>query len=137
MVDREVIIARLERFRDYVTLLKRIRKLGPERFKEDPFVHAAGERYLHLSIECLLDIGNHVIADRKFKKPETYGEIFGVLADERIISKALLRRLEGMAAFRNLLVHDYARLDLPHVYSIIEEKLKDMEALAKIYADLL
>lgn len=49
----------------------------------------------------------------------------------------VLARLEGMGAFRNLLVHDYVRLDLDRVYAVIESKLKDLEALAKAYAKLL
>ncbi len=109
MVDREIVLARLERFRGYVKLLKRVQKLGRKHFEEDSFVHAAAERCLHLSIECLLDIGNHVISDHNLRKPTTYGEIFGVLAEEGIIPGALNRRLEGMAAFRNLLVHDVMR----------------------------
>ncbi|MFH0798593.1 MAG: DUF86 domain-containing protein [Pseudomonadota bacterium] len=137
MVDREVVLLRLERLKGYIKFLKLVRKLGLKRFKDDPFVHGAAERNLHLSIECLLDIGNHVISDRKLRKPETYGEIFDVLAEEGIISKTLLRRLDGMAAFRNLLVHDYVRLDLDHVYGITGKKLKDIEALAKIYSRLL
>lgn len=137
MVDHQIVISRLERLKGYVKLLQRVKKLGLNRFKEDPFIQGATERYLHLSIECLLDIGNHVISDGRFRKPETYGEIFEVLAEEGVISKAMLRRLDGMAAFRNLLVHDYARIDLNQIFEILDKRLKDIEALAKIYASLL
>lgn len=72
MVDRDVVLARIERLIGYLGILKRVRKLGIVRFKDDPFIHGAAERYLHLAIESLLDIGNHVIADRNYRKPETY-----------------------------------------------------------------
>ena len=133
MVDRDVLLSRLARLKEYIGFLKRVQKLGIKRFHEDPFVHGAAERYLHLSLECLLDIGNHIIADQGWEKPETYGEIFSVLASEKVISKAFLRRFEGMAAFRNLLVHDYIRLDRRRVFEVIDKKLKDIEALGKIY----
>ncbi len=42
-----------------------------------------------------------------------------------------------MAAFRNILVHDYFRLDLDLVYGIIQNRLKSFEKLAKIYATLM
>ncbi len=137
MVEGEIISARLERLKGYLLLLKNVRKLGPARFREDPFVRGAAERYLHLSIECLLDIGNHIIADRNFEKPETYADIFEVLAAHRVISGKLMREVEGMAAFRNILVHDYLKIDPEKVFGVIKEKLPAFEALAKVYAGLL
>lgn len=92
---------------------------------------------MHLSIECLLDIGNHVIADHGYRKPETYSEILKILAEEDVISEKLFRELEGMASFRNVLVHDYLKLDLDMVYQVIKEKLKYFDELAGVYAGLL
>jgi uncharacterized protein YutE (UPF0331/DUF86 family) len=99
LVRQELIIARLERLREYIVTLKAILKYDVDKFKADVFVHVTAERYLQLSIECLLDIGNHIISDRGYRKPDTYAEIFEILAEEKIISKKLLRELEGMAAF--------------------------------------
>lgn len=137
MVKREVVVARLDKLREYLETLRAVQKSDLQRFKKDPFIHGTAERYLHLAIECLLDIGNHIIADRGYRKPETYGEIFQILADEGIIPEKLLGELEGMAAFRNVLVHDYLRLDLDKVYGVVKERLKYFEELAKIYAGLL
>ncbi len=137
MVRKDLVAVRLEKLRSYLKTLKAIRKFDLETFKKDVFIHATAERYLHLSIECLLDIGSHVISDRGCRKPDTYSEIFEILGEEGVIPAALLRELEGMAAFRNLLVHDYFRLDLDQVYGIIQDRMKTLEKLAKVYATLL
>ena len=137
MVRKDLIAARLERLREYIKLLKSIQKQDIQTFKKDPFVHGTAERYLHLSIECLLDIGNHIISDRGYRKPETYTEIFQVLGEEKVITPRLLKELEGMAAFRNILVHDYLKLDLSQIYRIIQEKVKALDQLGRVYASLL
>ena len=137
MVKPELIVARLERLRGYVKTLKVIQVYDLERFKNDVFVHATAERYLQLAIECLLDIGNHIIADQGFRKPDTYAEVLEILAENKTIPKSLFRELEGMAAFRNVLVHDYLRLDLDKVYSILHEKLPYLEKLASSFGRLL
>jgi uncharacterized protein YutE (UPF0331/DUF86 family) len=137
LVRKELVAARLEKLRNYLKTLKVIRKFDSATFKKDVFIHATAERYLHLSIECLLDIGGHIIADRGFRKPDTYAEIFEILAEEGVISSSLLKEFEGMAAFRNILVHDYFRLDLDRVYGIIQDRLKSIEKLAKKYAALM
>jgi len=60
-----------------------------------------------------------------------------VLCEKEVISEKLFRELEGMAAFRNVLVHDYLKLDLDKVYQIIKDRLKYFEELAEVYAGLL
>jgi uncharacterized protein YutE (UPF0331/DUF86 family) len=42
-----------------------------------------------------------------------------------------------MAAFRNILVHDYLRLDREKVFQIIQDKLPAMKKLGEIFAGLL
>ena len=137
LVRKDLVAVRLEKLRNYLKTLKAIRKFDLETFKKDVFVHATAERYLHLSIECLLDVGSHIIADRGCRKPDTYSEIFEILAEEGVISTILLKELEGMAAFRNILVHDYFRLDSDQVYGILRDRIKTLEKLAKVYAALL
>jgi uncharacterized protein YutE (UPF0331/DUF86 family) len=137
LVKKEIIATRLERLRDYVKTLKVIQKYDPDKFKKDIFVHAAGERYLQLAIECLLDIGNHIISDRGFRKPDTYVEIFEILLENKVITNKLFKELEGMVAFRNVLVHDYLRIDLNKVYIILHEKLSSIEKLGAVFGRLL
>lgn len=137
MVKREAVEARLERLREYLTILRSVQNSDLRNFLKDPILHGAAERYLHLAVECLLDIGNHVIADRGFRKPTTYGEVITILTEEEIIPPELSRELAGMGAFRNILVHDYLRLDRERVYQMIQEQLENLEELARIYSELM
>jgi uncharacterized protein YutE (UPF0331/DUF86 family) len=137
LVNKAVLATRLERLREYLSILESVLQYDVHRFVRDPFIYGTAERNLHLAIECLLDIGNHVISDRGYPKPETYADIFRILGEREVISLSLLHELEGMAAFRNVLVHDYLRLDREKVYRIIQDKLGHMKKLGEIYAGLL
>lgn len=137
MVKKSIVAARIERLRLYLKILRKVEEYDFDRFSSDPFIHGTAERYLHLSIECLLDIGNHVIADRGYRKPESYAEVFDILAEENVISRELLQELAGMAAFRNVLVHDYLKLDLEKVYRLVRDKRQVFENLVGVYAALL
>lgn len=137
MVNKAVLATRLERLREYLGILESVLQYDANRFVQDPFIHGTAERNLHLAIESLLDIGNHIISDRGFPKPETYADIFRTLGERGVIPPSLLHELDGMAAFRNLLVHDYLRLDRHKVYHVIGDKLSSLKKLAEIYAGLL
>ena len=137
MVRKELIAARLGRLHEYVRILKAIQRYSLESFKNDVFIHATAERYLQLAIECVLDIGNYVISDRGFRKPDTYAEIFDILLENKIIPKKLFKELEGMSAFRNVLVHDYLQIDLDKVYDILHKRLPSLEKLGAAFSRLL
>ncbi len=137
MVNKAVLAARLERFRECVAILETVLEHDLERFLRDPFIHGTAERNLHLVIECLLDIGNHLISDRGYAKPGSYADIFRILTENGVLPRRLEREMAGMAAFRNLLVHDYLRLDRERVYRILAGKLPVLKEVGRIYAALL
>lgn len=137
MVNKAILAERLERLREYLGILETVQRYDRKRFVQDPFIHGAGERYLHLAIECLLDIGNHIISDRGYPKPESYADIFRILADKGVVPKDQLDELAGMAAFRNVLVHDYLRLDREKVYHILIEKVPLLQKMGQLFSGLL
>ena len=137
MVNKNVLSARLERLREYLGILVSIQEYDCDRFIQDPFIHGTAERNLHLAIECLLDIGNHIIADLGYAKPESYADIFRILTENQVIPLQLYKNLEGMAAFRNVLVHDYLRLDRKRVHQVIKDKTQYLEELGSVFANML
>ncbi|MBC2581686.1 type VII toxin-antitoxin system HepT family RNase toxin [Clostridium sp. DJ247] len=132
MVKRDVIISRVNKLNEYINILKSIKKYDKETYISDPLLYGSSERFLHLSIECVLDIGNHVIADIRYRKPENNKDIFLVLYENKIIDEKLKNNLCNMASFRNILVHDYMKLDRGLVYEIINNNLKDIEEFVNV-----
>lgn len=122
---------RLKLLDDYTAKLRELAETDREEYLSNYILRAAAERLLQLSIECCLDIGNHLIARSGFRSPKDYRDIFAVLAEEGLLSQELRPRLMNMAGFRNLLVHDYADLEDPVVFRILQRNLDDFEAFAK------
>jgi uncharacterized protein YutE (UPF0331/DUF86 family) len=95
--------------------------------------HAYGlaERYLHLSIECLLDVCNMIVSGLGLRKPARYQEVVEILTEGGVLSESLAQRLAGVAGFRNILVHDYLDIDRHLVYDYLHEDLAALEAFAR------
>ncbi len=88
--------------------------------------------YLHLSIEAVLDISHHLIKDLKLRAPSDYADNFQILYEAKVIPKRFSEKLVKMARFRNLLVHDYLKLDLKQIHSQLKDHLNDFAQFAKI-----
>ena len=138
MVDRQVVQARIAKIREYVALLRRIRRLATEdRFIKDPLVYGNAERYLQLAIQAVLDISNHVVADMRLGLPADNKELFALLAGRKVLTRRLAKKLTSMAGFRNILVHDYLDIDRRRVYRALTDELRDFERFISAVAKLL
>ena len=62
MVDHELLSRKLSRLHTDIDLLKSAEDINWEKYRDDPRTKAFVERYLHLAIEELLDIANHLVS---------------------------------------------------------------------------
>ena len=125
------IISKLQKLDEYIKYLKEVQKINKNQFVEDYHFFGLAERYLQLSIEILLDVGKLLIVIKGLKRPEENQEIFSALCDEKIISEKLADNLMGIANFRNILVHDYEKIDREIVYEKLRNNLDDFENFKK------
>lgn len=125
------IIFKLQKLDEYVKYLKETQKINKNQFVEDYHFFGLAERYLQLSIEILLDVGKLLIIIKGLKRPEENQEIFSALRDEKIISEKLAQNLIGIANFRNILVHDYEKIDREIVYEKLQNNIDDFELFKK------
>ena len=61
MVRPEVIRKRLEHLDTYLRILQNAQKYTFEEFVSNPERYGSVERFLQLSVECLSDLGNHIV----------------------------------------------------------------------------
>lgn len=116
---------------EYVTDLRELQRANFETYAEEKLVRRAVERTLHLAVEACLDIGQQIIAYEGFRTPEDNKDVFVILSEEGIVTPELLPNLVAMAKFRNLLVHNYARIDDAIVFGILKRRLADFDAFAQ------
>jgi len=72
-----------------------------------------------------------VISFKNLRKPTTTSEAFYILEEEKIIKKRLTEELVKMVGFRNIMAHDYEKVDYNIVYDVLTNKLKDIEKFLK------
>ncbi len=77
------------------------------------------------------------IVQERLGKPEDYADVFRVMGKKLSLDKDLLKRLEKMAKFRNLIVHLYWKVDNKEVYNILKNNLDDFDAIKKVLREYL
>ncbi len=97
-----------------------------EAFAENYLKQDAIAINLQRACELCIDLANHTIKSKKLGLPKESKESFRLLAENKIISKILLLKLEGMVGFRNVLVHGYQKVDIAIMIDVIENRLEDL-----------
>jgi uncharacterized protein YutE (UPF0331/DUF86 family) len=137
MVRPEVVRKRLQKLDEYLAFLETLAPYPYERFESDFMLRGSAERYLHLAIEAINDLGNHAIADGGLGKVEQYRDIPEILFRKNIINGAQMEVWVRMIGFRNTLVHDYTDIDKRIVYRVLQENLGDLKEIRAVFAGYL
>lgn len=127
MVDKDLILRKIADIDQYLQQLSGFRDLDAPSYQADWRTQRIVERTLHLTIEACMDLADHIVADRRLRVPDTGAATFEILAEAAVIPPDLGKALARMVGFRNILVHDYARLDPAIVVQVLRTDIKDVE----------
>jgi len=131
MIDREVLESKLRFLREYMNDLKEYREIPIKdylsRKKDQRFL----ERTLHLACECCIDIAAHIISRQGFREPKDNKDLFAILFENKIIPENVCNTMIKMAKFRNIIVHDYARIEPEIVLGILRKDIGDFKKFAR------
>jgi len=132
MVSKDRIVQKFLQLDEYLSLLKKISDTPVESFLKDKILIGSAKYYLQVSIECCLDVANHIIAVERFRAPRDYADTFRVIEERGLITSDFGQKLRQMAKFRNRLVHLYGDVEDTFVYEFINHNLNDIEEFKSI-----
>lgn len=118
------------RFKRQVELVERFASSFLEHRSRGESIYAV-ERLAQLLIQALLDLGAMIAVYTEGLKPETYKGIARLLAEKLGLTSDDRELLEGLAGFRNLLVHGYAEIDRDLEERAFKEIERDLPGIVK------
>lgn len=77
--------------------------------------------------EACIDMSMHIIRKKNLGIPQSAKEAFSLLEEANIITEDLSIKMQHMSGFRNIAVHEYQKLDIAVVESILDKNLVDFE----------
>ncbi len=127
LVDKPFILRKLCELDEYLKQTQEFSSVTPEEYSRDWKMQRIVERTLQMMIETCADIANHIISDRGYRIPDNYGDTFRVLHENDVLKKDLFEIMLKMARFRNIVVHQYDKVDTSIVIGILRNYLTDLE----------
>lgn len=119
MLDRERILSKIDDLDGYLKELSELTPASFAEYEENNQKKRACERVLQIAIEAVIDTCRLVLKGMKLGLPADEDDIFTRLESVGIISVDMVGTLRKMKGARNILVHEYGKIDNSLVFEII------------------
>lgn len=127
MVNIGVIKRRLNQLSVSLNKIERFEKISLEEFLQDDIIQDVVEYNLFIVINMMVDIATHIVVDNNIGNPETLGEAFIILNREEYLSDDETKIYRNMVGLRNILSHEYLKIDKEIIYGILQNNLVDIK----------
>lgn len=137
MTDRDLIIAKAASVRAHRDRIVEKTGDGAQVFLRDPDRQDVVAFNLHLAVENCIDIAAHIISENGWGVPGSASEMFYTLEGRGMLDSQLTERMVKAVGLRNLIVHEYGRIDINRLFATVRSNLDDLTAfLSAIFSKL-
>jgi len=129
-----------ERLKELDTVLNEL-----ARYKDKKLIDIQGSLSLRWTIErgliaaatLVFDIADHIVSAHFGLYAETYRESLQFLHEKGVISDQLFEKIKGLGGLRNILVHEYLRVDLRKLFQNFQTAFETFPMFSKEIQDWL
>ena len=114
---------KIEEIEKYMEELEPILPTSFEDYKIDLKIRAICERYFEKIVEAVVDLAFVLIKEKKLKIPKEDEQSFEILKNANIISENLAKRLRDAKGMRNIITHEYGKVDDELVFHAVTKEL--------------
>lgn len=136
-LDVDVVRNKLAAIEDTCDVLASLGGIDADRLRDDPVVAAAIERLIGRLVDLAVDVNSHLAVALLGRAPSEYRESFDLMAQAGVIEMAMAVRLKPSVGMRNVIVHEYVRLDLARVAAVVPEAIDAYRAYVTAVARFL
>jgi len=130
--DKEKVSGRISSVEKYLKRLGELKIMGREQIIKREELLDSLVLNLYYVTQTTIDLADSVISYRGLRQPTSLSEHFEVLYEDKIIDRDLTERLVNMAKFRNVLAHNYGKLDYDKVFENLYQNLGDIQKFLDI-----
>ena len=122
MPDKDIILEKITNIKRFLNRIKDVTRMNPESI-EDYNIQDVFILNLQRAVQAAVDMAVHIVSSEGWGVSKTIKENFMILSDNKIITKELANQMAKMVGFRNIAVHDYSKMDIAILKSILTTSL--------------
>lgn len=110
-LSKELVIQKISQAEEQLLKARELLKLSNREILEDNINLSALERYFQLTVDSILGANNHIIKESDLRLADDLQSTFYILAEGGILPKEFSQKIAPVVGLRNLLIHQYEKID--------------------------
>lgn len=126
MVDSDLILTKSSSVKRHLNRVIEKRHTDLQTFLQDIDRQESILFNLQMAIQNCIDIAAHIVSEEGLGVPGSTNEMFYLLEENEYLNHELTEKMVKAVGFRNLIVHEYGKIDLEQVFEVAKEDIKDI-----------
>ncbi len=131
MVDKDLILAKAGSVKSHLNRVLEKRNVDLESFIKDIDRQESILFNIQTAVQNCIDIAAHIISEESFGVPGSTTEMLYILGKNGYLDNDLTRKMVKAVGFRNLIVHEYGKIELEQAYEIAQNDINDLNEYLK------
>ena len=130
MIDRNVLFSKMDQLQRHLARVKENNQISYEDFIADRNISDILLFNIGQAIQNCIDIAAHVVSDENLGIAGSNTELFELLQENSFIDLKVSEMMIKVVGFRNVIAHEYIRLDWERAYQVVTHRYRDLELFA-------
>ena len=131
MVDKDLILAKAGSVKSHLNRVIEKRNVDLDSFIKDIDRQESILFNIQTAVQNCIDIAAHIISEESFGVPGSTTEMLYVLEKNGYLENDLTQKMVKAVGFRNLIVHEYGKIELEQAYEIAQNDINDLNEYLK------
>ena len=131
MVDKDLILAKAGSVKSHLNRVIEKRNVDLDSFIKDIDRQESILFNIQTAVQNCIDIAAHIISEEGFGVPGSTTEMLYALEENGYLDGELTRKMIKAVGFRNLIVHEYGKIELEQIYEIAQKDINDLNEYLK------
>ncbi len=123
MPNKKLVQNKINKIEGYIKEVEPILKFSANEILSDYTKLRTLERDFQLIVDTVIDINTHIISSENLRAPEDATETFHILGEAKILPVEFVEKFSPVAGMRNIVVHDYEKVDVEKMINDIKKDI--------------
>jgi uncharacterized protein YutE (UPF0331/DUF86 family) len=126
VVDKDLVLTKAGNVKKHLRRVEKKAKTDLKTFLEDLDRQEIIAFNLELAVQNCIDIAAHIIGAEGLGVPGSTAEMFYLLEENDYLNSEITEKMIKAVGLRNLIAHEYGKIDLMQIYEISRNDYKDL-----------
>jgi uncharacterized protein YutE (UPF0331/DUF86 family) len=126
VVDKDLVLTKAGNVKKHLIRVEKKAKADLKTFLKDLDRQEIIAFNLEVAVQNCIDIAAHIIGAEGLGVPGSTAEMFYLLEENDYLSSEITEKMIKAVGLRNLIAHEYGKIDLKQIYEISQNDYKDL-----------